>query len=1077
MVILVLATGLWACVTNPTGQQRKTSANGLEKAFATPPDESKPWVMMWWMVKVTPDDITRHMEELKAKGVGGIIVFDVGQLPGVKFLSEPWRVLFRHAVKEADRLGMKVGCNVCDGWPSGGKWISPENSSWMTVSSTTTIKGPQKFSGSLPEPTGKGELYLDLAVQAFPVTDADPPQASTLTASDNPGQIPNLLDGNYNTSWKGGSGNPWILIDFGTPHLVDRMWVDVAGDVVLEASGDGRIFRPVAKAFAPLWHNVIFENVPATRARWFRVLVPGESEVRDIALGTREEVDRFAGMAAKRALTNPLGVTGTPQADQVAFVRKDLVPMSDDRPLKTGKMIDLTPRCAPDGTLTWDVPTGVWKVVRIGQTTTGIGCGGGLLTDYLNTAAMDQNYGGALNLLMEDAGPLTGKTFQYFHEDNVEIGGLYSWTPGFIEEFKQRRGYDPKPYLSAMAGEIIENVEFTDRFLADIRRTIADCVADNHYGRWAELAHQRGMKVRGEAGGQHHPRLLCNDGLMNQGRVDIPAAEFWESHLWKENQQDPRNHHEAVPPGWDEPAQNVNAKQTASAAHLYGKQLVSSESFTSLGPRQNWGVGPGDLLLYANIAFCEGINLMTIHGSATSGPQNGKPGTAFFAGTHFNHNVSWWEMAAKPFLSYLGRCQHMLRQGLFVADVLYYSGDEAPNFIPPKNLDPSRGFGYDYDVCNTEILLTRLSVKDGMIVLPDGMSYRLLVLPERQVIPLAVALKIDELVAAGATILGPKPMRTPGLTGYPQSEEQLKAITDKLWIRQECGKGRVLNGPAIREVLGKDGIGPDFSFATDSDSALMDFIHRRDGATEIYFVINRRAKTLRADCTFRISGKQPELWDPMTGKTRLAPEFRETDGGTVLPLELAPYGSVFVVFTDTPACVSQPSVHNFPGYEPVMELTGAWEVKFDPEWGGPETVQFDRLVDWTTRPEPGIRIYSGNATYRKTFDLPSGLEKGRSLSLNLGTVKNVATVRLNGRDLGVVWAEPCTIGISDAVKPSGNILEVEVVNLWRNRMIGDAALPPAQRLTRSNITMNPNDKLVVSGLLGPVKIVVEKHWP
>ncbi len=424
-------------------------------------------------------------------------------------------------------------------------------------------------------------------------------------------------------------------------------------------------------------------------------------------LGTRAEVQRAAQLAAKRALTHPMGVTTTHQADQVRFVREELAALPTDRPLRTGGMVDLTGRISPDGTLDWEAPPGMWKIVRIGRTTTGIGCSGGLLTDYLSPAATEQNFDKALKPLIDDAGPLAGKTFRYFHEDNVEIEGIYCWTPKLMDEFRKRRGYDPRPYLAAMAGEIVDNLETTDRFLTDVRRTIADCVADWHYARWAELAHANGMKVRAEAGGQHHPRLLCNDGLMNQGRMDVPVAEFWESEHWKENQWAPANHHTITTPGWDEAAQNVNAKQTASAAHLYGKNIVASESFTSLGRRAAWGVAPADLRLYANIAFCEGINALTIHGSATSGPEDGKPGKVFAAGTHFNHNVTWWNQSG-PFLRYLARCQLMLQQGLFVADVLYYNGDEAPNFVPPKNIDPSRGFGYDYDVCNTEILLTRL---------------------------------------------------------------------------------------------------------------------------------------------------------------------------------------------------------------------------------------------------------------------------------------------------------------------------------------------------------------------------------
>ena len=1054
------------------------SADELEKNFTVPPDDAKPWVFMWWYGKITPADITLHLEALNAKGVGGVLLFDHGAMPGVPFISDAWRELFRHTVREADRLGLKMGVNVCAHWPSGGRWITPENSSWMVVSSETILKGPQNFSGKIAEPNGKGKLYADESVQAFPVSEEPSNQRPLITVSANPSAIPNLVDGNYNTVWKSGTtGEQWILVDFGTPHVVDWAWIDLWDTVKLEASEDGHTFKPVAELTGPR-RNLVYQAIPSTTARWFRIVVPNNSVIRDFALGTKFEVEQTALLAAKRALTNPLGVTTTHQGDQVAFVRNDLKSLPNNQPLKTEAMIDLTAKCSPDGTLNWTVPPGTWKIIRIGRTTTGIRCGDGLLTDYLGQAATEQNYDNALKLLVKDVGPLVGKTFEYFHEDNVEIGGTYSWTPKLTEEFRQRRGYDPTPYLSAMAGDIVGSAGITDRFLTDVRRTIADCVADWHYRHWAELAHADGMKVRAEAGGQHHPRLLCNDGLMNQGRMDVPVAEFWTGATWKENQWVPTNHHAPQSTEWEEAAQDVNAKQTASAAHLYGKPIVASESFTDF-KMALWGSAPADLLRYANVAFCEGINAMTIHGSATSGLADGKPGKAFSAGTQFNQNLTWWDQSG-AFLTYLARCQYLLQRGLFVADVLYYNGDEAPNFVPPKNIDPSRGFGYDYDVCNSEILLTRLSVKDGRIVLPDGMSYRVLVLPDRPVMPLAVAEKIKELVQAGVTVIGPKPQRTPGLTDYPQSEQELKIIADQVWgtdaaTEHTFGQGHVVSGSSIREVLTKNGVMPDFAYKSETTNALVDFIHRRDGDTEIYFVINRRNTNLCADFSFRVSSKQPELWNPVTGERREATAFKHSNGQITLPLELAAYGSLFVIFKK-PVATDGKADRNFALCQPLQTLNGDWQVQFDPKWGGPEhLVTFAGLPDWTTRPEDGIKYYSGTATYRKTFNLDAAnLNPGHKLYLNLGEVKNVATVRLNGKNLGVVWCAPWWIEISETAMTGENHLEIDVVNLWPNRLKGDENSPEEKRLTKVWISGGDHKgkfELLPSGLLGPVQIL------
>jgi hypothetical protein len=1069
----IVAAGLMALGVATAGAQQKVVAQDvLADAFKSPPDASKPWVIMWWFETITPEDITLHLEALKEKGVGGFLLVDLAGMPKAKFLSEPWRVLFRHTVREAARLEMKMASNVCVGWPSGGEWTTPENSAWMSVSSTLTVGGGRAFQGKLPEPAGRGVLYKDVAVQAFKVSpDAEAP-SPTISLNGKSDQLPNLLDGNYNTGWKTeGIDSPAITIDFGAPKKVDWIWLEVAGTSTLESSQDGKVFTKVWSGDAMPWHNVIYEAIPATSARWYRIHPPAKSLVRDFSIGSKDEVQRFAGLVAKRGSGHPLGVLGTTQSDQMAVVNEHLRPLPGDAPLLTQDMVDLSDKVSADGTLNWEVPAGRWKVVRVGQTTTGIHGFDGLLPDYLSPSATDQNFE-QLKKLIDDAGPHAGKTFEYFHEDNVEIEGLYSWSPAFLEEFRKRRGYEPTPYMATLAGEIVESLEITGRFLADVRRTIADCVADHHYGRWASLAHSNGMKVRSEAGGQHHPRLLCNDGLLNQGKMDVPLAEFWENNFWRENQYNPRNHHLETSLVWNEMAQNVNAKQAASAGHLYGKNIVGTEAFTSIGGRTNWQIGPSDLLLNANIAFCEGLNGFYIHGSATSGVKDGKPGKAFACGSHFNHNITWWETAAKPFLTYLSRCQHLLRQGVFVADVLYYAGDEVPCYVPPKTIDPSRGFGYDYDVCNTDVLLHRLSVKDGMLVTPEGVSYRVLVLPVRGAMPLPVMRKIEELVLAGATVLGPKPVRTVGLSGYPESEQTLKEVADRLWVEKQVGKGRVIECRPIREVLLQDGVAPDIHFKSANDSDYFDYIHRRDGDTDIYFITNRRARTTPVEVTFRVKGKLPELWNPKTGESRSAANYQNVEHGTMLPLELDPYGSMFVVFRHpVPEDAVPKQAANFVTWRPLSEIKGSWEVSFDTAWGGPGKVTFDELASWTTRPETGIRYYSGEAIYQKTFDLPEGTKPEGRLSLDLGSVKNVAEVSLNGKNLGVAWTAPFRFELTGTLRQSGNKLEIKIVNLWCNRLAGDVKLPKEQQITRTNVTIDPKVEPLESGLLGPVKVL------
>ena len=390
-----------------------------------------------------------------------------------------------------------------------------------------------------------------------------------------------------------------------------------------------------------------------------------------------------------------------------------------------------------------------------------------------------------------------------------------------------------------------------------------------------------------------------------------------------------------------------------------------AEAFTSIGP--HWEEGPAELKPTADIAFCEGINRFVHHTATSTRPEDGQPGYEYFAGTHFNPNITWWEQAG-AWTDYISRCQWLLSRGLFVADVLYYNGDGTPNLVEPKHVDPALGVGYDYDVCNSEVLLTRLSVKDGRLVLPDGMSYRVLVLPDRRTMPLEVLQKVKELVAAGATVVGPRPEQDPGLKNYPQCDEQVRKLAGELWgecdgktvQQRQFGQGRIVWGQSLREVLAASDATPDFEYVGQDEKTFLDFIHRSDSESEIYFVANRLARDEGARCTFRVSGRQPELWDPISGTMRDAAAFSQADGRTTVPLKLAPYGSIFVIFRKSiPQDRQGTAEGNSPKLSEPVELQTAWTVKFAPQWGGPESVRFEKLCDWTKADADGIKYYSG----------------------------------------------------------------------------------------------------------------------
>ncbi|HEY3914167.1 MAG TPA: glycosyl hydrolase, partial [Verrucomicrobiae bacterium] len=533
---------------------------------------------------------------------------------------------------------------------------------------------------------------------------------------------------------------------------------------------------------------------------------------------------------------------------------------------------------------------------------------------------------------------------------------------------------------------------------------------------------------------------------------DAPMSEFW---AWS----------------WEHRIGDKNrffVKQPASAAHTYGHQLVLAEGFTDIGP--NWQES-----LWSNLkpsfdqALCEGLNVLVWHAFVCSPDSTGIPGQQYFAGTHLNPKVTWWGKS-QAFFSYIDRCQALLQEGLPFADVLYYYGDHVPNFAQLKKSDPAKILpGYDYDVITEEAMLERTSVRDGRIVLPDGVSYRVLVLPKWNSISLPVLQKIAQLVADGATVIGPKPIEASGLNDYPKCDEQLNALADKLY-----GNGIITNQSA-RELLLARGVPPDFEWsnAGSGPQPEIDFIHRKTAEGEIYFVANRSSNTVALNCEFRVNGLAPELWDPVSGEHHFATSCEEKEGRTSLPLHFDPCGAWFVIFREPAAGHPTVATRNWPEFQEMTELAGPWTVQFDPRWGGPDSVTFDKLESWTRRTEPGIKYYSGTATYHKTFTLPA--LTGQKIMLDLGAVRELAEVKVNGSSCGILWTPPFRADITGAVHAGENSLEVEVVNFWPNRIIGDKALPLNKRFTRTNVAaFKRYSPLMESGLLGPVRLLLRQ---
>ena len=1076
--------------------------SALARGFANPPQRAGIRCFWWWLNgNVTKEAITRDLEEMNAKGFSGAMIFDAdgsaqgghARVPaGPMFAGPKWRELFVHAVREADRLDLQLSLNIQSGWNLGGPGVTPEECAQQLVWSETRAKGPGPLAGKLREVRGRYGFYRDVAVVAVPVpeTGGDAP----LTASSSQDSFPpaRAVDRNPRTFW----------VSAEAPRANKPAWLSFSHDARMPVSGvkvlgrpgygprrcevqesqDGRSFRRV-KAFDVADGKEAMVRFDPIRAAHVRLLVtdaydpsfpdaPRNAQIAEVTLldaagrplrvKARQPIRDLASKSGRRELGG-----SAPDCRPLLF---DVPSVEGEADARAAEVVDLTGKLQADGTLRWDVPRGHWRIFRFGHFPTGAhvstasGQWQGRVLDYMSEKAFRRYWARNVEGLLKDIGPLAGKTLRYLHTDSWECGGM-NWTSGFERELKARRGYDAIAWLPVIAGCIIESRDASNAFLADFRKTIADCVADHHYALLATMARERGMATHPECSGPHAGPL---DGLKNYGRSELMMSEAW------------------VPSGHrPTPSARFFVKQAASAAHIYGKRLVGAEIFTSIGPQ--W-----DDILWAaqkptfDHEICNGLNIAFVHTFTCSPKEMGLPGQEYFAGTHFNPNVTWWPYAGE-FIRYLSRCQYLAQQGRFVADVVYYYGDHVPNIARRKGDDPAKVLpGFDYDVIHEE-LLEQLTARDGRLALPSGMRYRMLALPDHRVLSPKALRAVKRLVTAGATVLGPKPRRAVSLEGGVEGAVEFRRMADELWGagepapkgRRTIGSGRVIWGSTAREALLADGLKPDCEFTSTAKNAVLDWIHYTIGSADVYFVCNQRSRMERFTCRLRVAGKQPELWDAVRGTIRDATSFSFEDGRTSVPLELAPNGSLFVVCRRS-VDRGRNTAPNETRFLPVRRIAGPWEVRFDPKWGGPKSVRFEKLVSWTARAEPGIRHYSGKAVYKTTFDLAATdeaapaarLREGARLALDLGEVKDtgIAHVRLNGHELGIVWCPPFRADITKAVRPKGNELEIEVVNSWRNRLIGDRDMPAKRRLTRTNIRIAKGLRLRESGLMGPVTV-------
>lgn len=1099
--------------------------DSLAAGFDSPPRSARPLVWWHWMNGwATKEGITADLEAMQRVGLAGAQMFTVGQtmhdptgqpVQGpIAFMSPEWRQLVRHALDEGQRLGLEMSIMNCEGWgQAGGHSVTPAHGMQKLVWTEIQISGGKRIKLTLPRPVAPIGYYQDIALVAFPTAPGDeqtsPPLVTCSRSEIAPFQFAKDLAQQLELPLPMPDAPQWVRLDFAeaTPFSSIRIDIEKMRDTgdpeqwqgsalldaetrqflstfagskrwELQASDDGQTWKTITPIFT---HGTT--SLPAVRSRHYRIWMPVPPPLaEDLPLKRNQNITITNITLAGARIDRPESRTG----QSVNAAIRDFSPIQSKGANipRSDQVVDLT------GITEWDAPPGRWTVQRIGHAATGAriaaGSVGGLEADKLSAAAVrDHLTRGILLAVLRDAGPHVGATLKTVLCDSWE-SGYENWTPRMREEFRQRRGYAIDPWLPVLTGRVIASTDQSERFLWDFRRTIADLVTENYYGTLRDFAHEHKLTVAAEAAGHGLPAVV--DQLQCKGRTDVPMGEFWVSRR-----------------------DTDDTKEAASAAHGYGKPVVAAESFTSTPDVASWTRDLASLKSEGDLQFCMGVNRFCLHRFAHQPWLDRVPGmTMGHWGANFDRTNTWWE-GAPDWVTYLARCQYLLQQGTFVADLCYFYGEEAPVGLRISELTPPPPTGYDFDVCNAE-LLQQLEVSDGLLTLPSGMRYRVLVLPPRERMTPAVLRKVRELVQSGAQVVGLRPTKSPSLADYPACDAEVAKLAAEIWgepkdaaeVDQKIGAGRALRADELTEALG---VPPDF---LTSDPNLK-YIHRRVGSTEIYFLSNQAEQPLAAQCSFRVKGRAPEVWRPDSGQREFPAQYASEADRTTLPISLTAGDSLFVIFRcpaqDDPlvsiqrgeeavsaaptidagkinVTLSEPGAYSFTTVSgrqlaatvdelpAPIELTGPWKLRFTPQRGAPAMATFPKLISWTESTETGIKYFSGTATYETQFDVPStAITAGRRITLDLGAVKNLAEVTLNGVELGSMWKPPFRWELSTAIKPGRNQLSIRVTNLWPNRLIGDFHIPPAERVTWASYNPYRADSpLLESGLLGPVRL-------
>ena len=1095
----ILFVGLALCTLSASGSQAQTTT--LQQNFQTPPNAAKPRVWWHWMNgNVTKEGITKDLEWMKRVGIGGFQNFDASLFtPNVTpkklvFMTPEWKDAFKHTTDLAQKLQLEMAIAGSPGWSvTGGPWVQPSDAMKKYVWTETRVMGGRTFSGKLPQPpntTGKFQnvaltadtfggpvsdepgYYADAAVIAYRVPAAEKPIASLnpkITASGGTFSLAELTDGDLANARMlppvevGQDG--WIQYEFDQPQTIKAFTIvgqAPAGELaefrgmpdnrMLKVSDDGVTFRDVVIIRGTTIPQSTMRILPTT-AKYFRFTFRTE----------KPEINAFAAMTGRSA--EPGKPKGVPIAELVLYNtdRVDLVEQkagfspwnesthslvkADSDVIPIEDVVDLTSKMSADGTLNWTAPAGNWTVMRLGYSITGRKNhpaspeATGLEVDKLDKVAVKKYIETYLDMYKDATGDKLGaKGLEYMVLDSYEAGHM-TWTKAMPDEFLKRRGYAITPYLPVLTGRVVRSAEASEKFLWDFRKTIGELIVENHYDVIGDALHARGMKRYTES--HENGRIYLADGMDVKRRADIPMSAMWTpGSLAGGNEEEVRS--------------EADIREAASVAHIYGQNLVAAESMTSIQNAFSWH--PEKLKRTADLEMASGLNRFVIHTSVHQPLDDKKPGFSLGPfGQYFTRQETWAEQA-KPWMDYLGRSCYLLQQGKPVVDVLYYYGENHNITSAFADKLPAIPAGYAFDFANATVLKEALRVEGGKLVTPSGQQYQMLVLDgTSNTMTLPVLMKLGELVKAGAKVVGAKPESSPSLSSNPNA---FTYTANEIWNNPN------VSTKPVNAVLSEMGIAIDVDISGAKSPIL--YVHRQTADADLYWLDNRSDDTNEATVSFRVTGKVPELWNPQTGKTEKV-SYQIKDGRTIIPLTFESWQAYFIVFREKAKVASYTKPATTESI--VATVNGAWNVSFQEGRGAPKQVAFTSLASLSDNTDPGIKYFSGTATYDKTVNLPA-VAKNAHYVLDLGDVKNIAEVIVNGKNMGVVWKKPFRVDITDALKSGQNTLQIKVTNLWVNRLIGDVQPGVTNKITFTTMPFYRADSpLLPSGLMGPVRIL------